>query len=86
MCYCVVYNGAWGYELQIESAVPDSSPCFCLAGARVARRMLCKNCGAHQTPQWRCGPLGPRTLCNACGVRYKKGLPLTGMPRSTELV
>lgn len=55
------------------------------AGARVARRMLCKNCGAHQTPQWRCGPLGPRTLCNACGVRYKKGLPLTGTARSAEL-
>jgi len=38
--------------------------------------MTCRNCGAHQTPQWRCGPEGPRTLCNACGVRYKKGLPL----------
>jgi hypothetical protein len=22
------------------------------------------------------GPTGPKTLCNACGVRYKKGLPL----------
>ena len=38
--------------------------------------MTCRNCGAHQTPQWRCGPEGPRTLCNACGVRFKKGLPL----------
>ncbi|DBA72643.1 TPA: hypothetical protein ACH3X2_010390 [Trebouxia sp. C0005] len=45
---------------------------------RRPRRMVCKNCGAHQTPQWRCGPEGPRTLCNACGVRYKKGLPLNG--------
>ncbi len=43
---------------------------------RRTRRMTCRNCGAHQTPQWRCGPEGPRTLCNACGVRYKKGLPL----------
>ena len=47
-------------------------------GGRRPRRMVCKNCGANQTPQWRCGPDGPRTLCNACGVRYKKGLPLTG--------
>lgn len=39
--------------------------------------MTCRNCSTHQTPQWRCGPEGPRTLCNACGVRYKKGLPLT---------
>lgn len=47
-------------------------------GGRRPRRMVCRNCGAHQTPQWRCGPEGPRTLCNACGVRYKKGLPLNG--------
>ena len=40
------------------------------------KRTICRNCGAHQTPQWRCGPEGPRTLCNACGMRYKKGLPL----------
>jgi hypothetical protein len=41
---------------------------------------VCLNCGSHQTPQWRCGPLGPRTLCNACGVRAKKGLPLNCWP------
>lgn len=41
---------------------------------------MCLNCGCHQTPQWRCGPLGPRTLCNACGVRYKKDLPLNCWP------
>lgn len=44
------------------------------------KRTTCLNCGCHQTPQWRCGPLGPRTLCNACGVRYKKGLPLNCWP------
>jgi hypothetical protein len=22
------------------------------------------------------GPEGPKTLCNACGVRFRKGLPL----------
>ncbi|PWA81771.1 Transcription factor, GATA [Artemisia annua] len=27
----------------------------------------------HSTPQWRTGPMGPKTLCNACGVRYKSG-------------
>lgn len=41
---------------------------------------MCLNCGCTQTPQWRCGPLGPRTLCNACGVRYKKDLPLNCWP------
>ncbi|PNH10059.1 GATA transcription factor 9, partial [Tetrabaena socialis] len=30
----------------------------------------CVECGATTTPQWREGPMGPKTLCNACGVRY----------------
>ncbi|KAG1662352.1 hypothetical protein FOA52_000017 [Chlamydomonas sp. UWO 241] len=30
----------------------------------------CCQCGASQTPQWREGPNGPKTLCNACGVKY----------------
>ncbi|KAI9110916.1 hypothetical protein K1719_018036 [Acacia pycnantha] len=37
----------------------------------VTRR--CTHCAADDTPQWRSGPLGPKTLCNACGVRYKSG-------------
>ncbi|CAD5176330.1 unnamed protein product [Musa acuminata subsp. malaccensis] len=37
----------------------------------VVRR--CTHCASEKTPQWRTGPLGPKTLCNACGVRYKSG-------------
>jgi hypothetical protein len=22
------------------------------------------------------GPTGPKTLCNACGVRFRKGMPM----------
>lgn len=33
----------------------------------------CVHCQAVKTPQWRDGPMGPKTLCNACGVRYKCG-------------
>ena len=33
----------------------------------------CVHCGVTKTPQWRAGPLGQKTLCNACGVRYKAG-------------
>ncbi|KAF8517926.1 hypothetical protein BU17DRAFT_91353 [Hysterangium stoloniferum] len=32
----------------------------------------CMGCGATSTPEWRRGPLGPRTLCNACGLVYAK--------------
>ena len=33
----------------------------------------CRHCEITKTPQWRAGPMGPKTLCNACGVRYKSG-------------
>ncbi|KQJ84911.1 GATA transcription factor 12 [Brachypodium distachyon] len=33
----------------------------------------CSHCKSTDTPQWREGPLGRRTLCNACGLRYKMG-------------
>jgi GATA-binding protein, other eukaryote len=33
----------------------------------------CLHCGSSSTPQWREGPLGRSTLCNACGVRYRQG-------------
>ncbi|XP_048139323.1 GATA transcription factor 5-like isoform X2 [Rhodamnia argentea] len=36
-----------------------------------ARR--CSHCGVQKTPQWRAGPNGAKTLCNACGVRFKSG-------------
>lgn len=33
----------------------------------------CTHCEVTETPQWREGPKGPKTLCNACGVRYRSG-------------
>ncbi|KAI1793477.1 hypothetical protein LXA43DRAFT_1000891 [Ganoderma leucocontextum] len=32
----------------------------------------CLGCSATSTPEWRRGPMGPRTLCNACGLVYAK--------------
>lgn len=50
-----------------------------LTGVRWSTRVRgCLNCGRQKTPQWRVGPEGPKTLCNACGVRFRKGLPLDG--------
>ncbi|KAA3485741.1 GATA transcription factor 11-like [Gossypium australe] len=31
----------------------------------------CAHCEVTETPQWREGPMGPKTLCNACGTRYR---------------
>jgi hypothetical protein len=32
----------------------------------------CVACGTFDTPEWRKGPCGPRTLCNACGLVFSK--------------
>ncbi|XP_028788198.1 GATA transcription factor 7 [Neltuma alba] len=40
-------------------------------GSQIQRR--CSHCHVQKTPQWRTGPLGAKTLCNACGVRFKSG-------------
>lgn len=40
--------------------------------ARPGSPHICTECGADKTPEWRRGPCGPRTLCNACGLRYAK--------------
>ncbi|KAJ6531277.1 hypothetical protein B0H19DRAFT_1082214 [Mycena capillaripes] len=33
---------------------------------------VCITCGRTESPEWRKGPLGPKTLCNACGLRWAK--------------
>ncbi|KAH7889540.1 white collar 2 type of transcription factor [Phlebopus sp. FC_14] len=53
------------------------------AGEDVARRKklrklhmtelyVCVTCGRTDSPEWRKGPQGPKTLCNACGLRWAK--------------
>ncbi|WVZ74413.1 hypothetical protein U9M48_022596 [Paspalum notatum var. saurae] len=43
------------------------------SAASVQGDRRCSHCGVQKTPQWRAGPEGAKTLCNACGVRYKSG-------------
>jgi len=33
---------------------------------------ICNTCGRTDSPEWRKGPRGPKTLCNACGLRWAK--------------
>lgn len=33
---------------------------------------VCHSCGNGDTPEWRRGPDGARTLCNACGLHFAK--------------
>ncbi|XP_011019465.1 PREDICTED: putative GATA transcription factor 22 [Populus euphratica] len=33
---------------------------------------VCSDCNTTSTPLWRSGPRGPKSLCNACGIRQRK--------------
>ncbi|XP_066378244.1 protein CYTOKININ-RESPONSIVE GATA TRANSCRIPTION FACTOR 1-like [Miscanthus floridulus] len=33
---------------------------------------VCSDCNTTETPLWRSGPCGPKSLCNACGIRQRK--------------
>ncbi|EPS59023.1 hypothetical protein M569_15789, partial [Genlisea aurea] len=52
-----------------RAAAEDSAA----GGAVHVQPRRCSHCGVTKTPQWRAGPMGSKTLCNACGVRFKSG-------------
>ncbi|CEG71249.1 Putative GATA-type sexual development transcription factor NsdD [Rhizopus microsporus] len=39
---------------------------------RLSFQGQCHSCNTSETPEWRRGPNGARTLCNACGLHYAK--------------
>lgn len=39
---------------------------------KLADEYVCADCGTLDSPEWRKGPKGPKTLCNACGLRWAK--------------
>ncbi|KAM0944749.1 putative transcription factor C2C2-GATA family [Dioscorea sansibarensis] len=45
----------------------SNSPSGCSTFIRV-----CSDCNTTKTPLWRSGPQGPKSLCNACGIRQRK--------------
>ncbi|XP_052188502.1 GATA transcription factor 16-like [Diospyros lotus] len=47
----------------------------------------CADCGTTKTPLWRGGPAGPKSLCNACGIRSrKKRRALLGLSKGSSTV
>uniref|UniRef100_A0A0E0LCV1 GATA-type domain-containing protein n=1 Tax=Oryza punctata TaxID=4537 RepID=A0A0E0LCV1_ORYPU len=48
---------------------------------------VCSDCNTTKTPLWRSGPCGPKSLCNACGIRQRKArraMMASGPPASTN--
>lgn len=63
---------------------PDDSKAGGFAGPDPKRRKgraappgRCHSCNRAETPEWRRGPDGARTLCNACGLRMSSCVDVT---------
>ncbi|XP_040997861.1 putative GATA transcription factor 22 [Juglans microcarpa x Juglans regia] len=48
-----------------------SSP-NCSSNSTNSNARVCADCNTTTTPLWRGGPRGPKSLCNACGIRQRK--------------
>ncbi|XP_044409381.1 protein CYTOKININ-RESPONSIVE GATA TRANSCRIPTION FACTOR 1 [Triticum aestivum] len=49
---------------------------------------VCSDCNTSNTPLWRSGPCGPKSLCNACGIRQRKArraMMATGAAPATDV-
>ncbi|KAH7574979.1 hypothetical protein ACOSQ2_005942 [Xanthoceras sorbifolium] len=71
---CLIQNHEWlsGFdEPATKKLKKQKKKPAVQAGGLFQRR--CSHCQTQKTPQWRTGPHGPKTLCNACGVRFKSG-------------
>ncbi|KAF8077224.1 hypothetical protein N665_1054s0001 [Sinapis alba] len=45
---------------------------------------ICSDCNTTKTPLWRSGPRGPKSLCNACGIRQRKARRAAAMAASAS--
>ncbi|KAL0946831.1 hypothetical protein HGRIS_013000 [Hohenbuehelia grisea] len=68
-----------------EEEVEDSSRKKKLKKAHSSEQYVCINCGRTDSPEWRKGPLGPKTLCNACGLRWAKEMRKFGEPTEAQV-
>jgi len=55
-----------------EDGSEDSHRKKKLKKAHSSEQYVCVTCGRTDSPEWRKGPSGPKTLCNACGLRWAK--------------
>ncbi|KAI9487354.1 MAG: hypothetical protein EXX96DRAFT_552813 [Benjaminiella poitrasii] len=51
---------------------------------KCSKQNKCHSCQSTETPEWRKGPLGPRTLCNACGLIWTKLCKQSSLDKDTQ--
>lgn len=74
---CVVYQlpaslASMSPSLSFVSTSQNNSPMLNEPVLVQERVHKCQRCGTTETPEWRRGPNGLRTLCNACGLFHAK--------------
>ncbi|EXA29439.1 hypothetical protein FOVG_19078 [Fusarium oxysporum f. sp. pisi HDV247] len=62
------YAPIYGHAMQLSFGMTEIKK----RQTRTARPGRCHSCSRINTPEWRRGPDGARTLCNACGLHYAK--------------
>ncbi|OBT49909.1 hypothetical protein VE04_09759 [Pseudogymnoascus sp. 24MN13] len=74
----------WGVDKeQGFSGGPDPKK---IRRGRAAPPGRCHSCNRAETPEWRRGPDGARTLCNACGLHYAKLTRRNGTKQTQGMV
>ncbi|KAA1469364.1 hypothetical protein DENSPDRAFT_834962 [Dentipellis sp. KUC8613] len=66
--------GAGSYAAAVPAADEDGEDQQAKKKRKVyaTEQYVCNTCGRTNSPEWRKGPRGPKTLCNACGLRWAK--------------
>jgi len=65
-------QGDAGIALPSSSSDADGRDRASKKKIKLADEYVCADCGTLDSPEWRKGPRGPKTLCNACGLRWAK--------------
>ncbi len=77
------------YDISVYTAASFAKPSAAPRAISPDDGWRCSWCAARTTPERRSGPQGRRTLCNSCGLRWRKqrkqdrlaqGAPLTASP------
>ncbi|KAJ6737684.1 hypothetical protein OIU85_019713 [Salix viminalis] len=66
-----------------KSSREDDRSCGGVSG-EVEDKKACTDCKTTKTPLWRGGPAGPKSLCNACGIRYRKKRTMMRLEKGSE--
>lgn len=80
----VPYQGPHMYNGGMPGAT--ASPQYSLPEVINKPSNKCHRCGTTETPEWRRGPNGVRTLCNACGLFHAKLVKRKGAALAAEEV